>query len=150
MFYLCVLSISISIKHRNKSINTLIKIMRFVTLNYFKTGAEWTNKLISMALITCFRFEHLYHLCMFASFALLSCGLNSSRKVLDLEMDKNAFICARSESWSQGWRYSQFFFIRKLGLSIYHSSPKNIKNIKHPKRIFEILASPQNINHSVH
>ena len=86
----------------------------------------------------------------FLLFALSSCGLNSSRNVLDLEMVKNVFICAQSGSWAQGWRYSHFFFIRKLGPSIYHLNPKkNFKNIKHPKRMFEILASPQNINHSV-
>ena len=41
--------------------------------------------------------------------------------------------------------YSNFFRIRRLGPSIYPSPPKNIRNFKHPKKIFEILATPKNI-----
>ena len=37
-----------------------------------------------------------------------------------------------------------FFYIRRLGPSIYSSPPKNIRNFKHPKKIFEILATPKN------
>ena len=67
----------------------------------------------------------------FLLFTSSSCGLISSRNVLDLEMVKNAFICARSGSWPQGWwRYSHFFSMCKLGPSIYHSTPQNIKDIK--------------------
>ena len=43
-----------------------------------------------------------------------------------------------------------FFCIRRLGPSIYHSPPKHIKNFKHPKKIFEILATQKNIPQSVH
>ena len=47
-------------------------------------------------------------------------------------------------SWPQlsprGGGYSLFFFIRRLGPSIYPSPLKNIRNFKHPKKIFEILA----------
>ena len=31
-----------------------------------------------------------------------------------------------------GGGYSHFFFIRRLGPSIYRSAPKNIRNFKHP------------------
>ena len=41
--------------------------------------------------------------------------------------------------------YSNFFRIRRLGPSIYRSSQKNIRNFKHPKKIFEILATQKNI-----
>ena len=34
-----------------------------------------------------------------------------------------------------------FFGICRLGSSIYPSPPKNIRNFKHPKKIFEILAT---------
>ena len=40
-----------------------------------------------------------------------------------------------------GEGYSNFFRIRRLGPSIYRSPPKNIKNFKHPQKIFEILAT---------
>ena len=36
-----------------------------------------------------------------------------------------------------GRGYSHFFFIRRLGSSIYPSPPKNIKNFKHPKNILK-------------
>ena len=39
--------------------------------------------------------------------------------------------------------YSKFFFIRRLGPSIYPSPPKNIRNFKLPLKIFEILATPK-------
>ena len=39
--------------------------------------------------------------------------------------------------------YSNVFLIRRLGPSIYRSPPKNIRNFKHPKKIFEILATPK-------
>ena len=41
--------------------------------------------------------------------------------------------------------YSNFFRICRLGPSIYCSPPKNIRNFKHPKKIFEILATQKNI-----
>ena len=41
--------------------------------------------------------------------------------------------------------YSNFFRIRRLGPSIYRSPQKNIRNFKHPKKIFEILATQKNI-----
>ena len=44
-----------------------------------------------------------------------------------------------------GGGYSNFFLIRRLGPSIYRSPPKNIRNFKHPKKIFEILATKKNI-----
>ena len=37
--------------------------------------------------------------------------------------------------------YSNFFRIRRLGPSIHRSPQKNIRNFKHPKKIFEILAT---------
>ena len=40
-----------------------------------------------------------------------------------------------------GGGYSNFFRIRRLGPSIYRSPKKNIRNFKHPKKIFEILAT---------
>ena len=45
----------------------------------------------------------------------------------------------------RGGGYSNFFRIRRLGPSIYRSPQKNIRNFKHPKKIFEILATPKNI-----
>ena len=39
-----------------------------------------------------------------------------------------------------GGGYSLFFCIRRLRFT-----PKNIRNFKHPKKIFEILAAPKNI-----
>ena len=51
---------------------------------------------------------------------------------------------------SPGGGYSRFFFIGRLGPSIYPSPGKNIRNFKHPEKIFEILATPKNIPHSVH
>ena len=44
-----------------------------------------------------------------------------------------------------GGGYSYFFIIRRLGPSIYRSPPKNIRNFMHPKKVFEILATPKNI-----
>ena len=44
-----------------------------------------------------------------------------------------------------GGGYSIFFRIRRLGPSIYRSPKKNIRNFKHPKKIFEILATQKNI-----
>ena len=38
-----------------------------------------------------------------------------------------------------------FFHIRRLGPSINCSPPKKYQNFKHPKKIFEILATPKNI-----
>ena len=38
-----------------------------------------------------------------------------------------------------------FFRIRRLGPSIYRSPQKNIRNFKHPKKIFEILTTQKNI-----
>ena len=40
-----------------------------------------------------------------------------------------------------GGGYSNFFCIRRLGPSIYRSPQKNIRNFKHPKKIFEMLAT---------
>ena len=37
-----------------------------------------------------------------------------------------------------------FFYIHRLGPSIYRSPPKNIRNFKHPQKIFEILATLKN------
>ena len=45
--------------------------------------------------------------------------------------------------------YSHFFFIRRLGPSIYHSPPKNSRNFKLSKKLFEILATQKNIPHSL-
>ena len=45
--------------------------------------------------------------------------------------------------------YSNFFPIRRLGPSICPSPQKNIRNFKHPKKIFEILTTPKNIPNSV-
>ena len=43
----------------------------------------------------------------------------------------------------KGWDgYSQCFFIRVFGLSIFCSPPKTIRNIRHFQKIFEILAPP--------
>ena len=38
-----------------------------------------------------------------------------------------------------------FSRIRRLGPSIYRSPQKNIRNFKHPQKIFEILATAKNI-----
>ena len=45
--------------------------------------------------------------------------------------------------------YSHFFCIHRFGPSICPSPPKNIRNFKHPKNIFEILATQKNIPYSV-
>ena len=45
--------------------------------------------------------------------------------------------------WGGGGGCSHFFFIRRLGPT------KNIRNFKHPPKIFEILATPQKYPHSV-
>ena len=42
----------------------------------------------------------------------------------------------------RGGGYSHIFFIRRLGSSIYRLPPKNMKNFKHPQKIFEI-ATPK-------
>ena len=44
-----------------------------------------------------------------------------------------------------GGGYSNLFCICRLGPSIYRSPQKNIRNLKHPKKIFEIFATPKNI-----
>ena len=41
--------------------------------------------------------------------------------------------------------FLNFYLIRRLGPSIFRSLPKNIRNIKYPQKIFEILATPKNI-----
>ena len=48
-----------------------------------------------------------------------------------------------------GGGYSHFFFIRRFEPSIYSSPQKVIRNFKHQKKIFEILATPNNFPHSV-
>ena len=48
-----------------------------------------------------------------------------------------------------GGGYSHFFFIRRLGPSIYRSPPNKIRNFKHPQIRFKILATPKQIPHSV-
>ena len=45
-----------------------------------------------------------------------------------------------------GGGYSNFFRIHRFGPSIYRSPPKNIRNFKHPKKIFLILATLQKIS----
>ena len=37
--------------------------------------------------------------------------------------------------------YSHFFFIRRLGPSIYRSPPNNIRNFKHPKKYLKFWAT---------
>ena len=49
-----------------------------------------------------------------------------------------------------GGGYSNFFCKRRLGPSIYRSSPKYIRNFKHPKKIFEIFATPKKYPDSVY
>ena len=44
-----------------------------------------------------------------------------------------------------GRGFSHFFDICRLGPSIYHSLKRNIRNFKHPKKLFEILATQKNI-----
>ena len=51
----------------------------------------------------------------------------------------------RLSSGGGGGGYSNFFRIRRLGPSIYCSTPKNIRKFKHPKKIFEIFATQKNI-----
>ena len=49
-----------------------------------------------------------------------------------------------------GGGYSQFLFTYiRLGPSIYSSPKKNIRNLKHPKKIFEILENPKIYPNSV-
>ena len=48
-----------------------------------------------------------------------------------------------------GGGYSHFFFIRRIGPSIYRLPPKKIGNIKHPKKIFYFFAT-QKYSLSVH
>ena len=43
---------------------------------------------------------------------------------------------------------THIYCIRRLGPSIYRS-PQNIRNLKHPKLIFEFLVTPKNIPDSV-
>ena len=46
----------------------------------------------------------------------------------------------------RGWGGTlNFFYIRRLGPSIYSSPQKNIRNLKHPKKIFEILETQKYI-----
>ena len=106
------LSILISIKHRY----AYKKKAFWVTLNFEPEGGKRDKKAdkhsANHLFFVCI--EHLYHLCMFECLCLFFCllcrhvDLNSSRNVLDLAMVKNAFICARSGSLPQGWRYSHF------------------------------------------
>ena len=46
--------------------------------------------------------------------------------------------------------FSIFFCIGRLGPSIYPSPQKNIRNFKHPKKIFEIFATPKKYPDSVY
>ena len=48
-----------------------------------------------------------------------------------------------------GGGYSHFFCIRRLRPSICRSPPKNIRNFKHLKKLFEILATQKIIPNSV-
>ena len=50
--------------------------------------------------------------------------------------------------WSPGGGYSIFFYIRRLGPSIYRSRKKKYQEFQAPQNIFEILATPQNIPYS--
>ena len=65
---------------------------------------------------------------------------------------KHACQVSETMSWnldivdSVPGRYSNFFRIHRLGPSIYRSPQKNIRNFKHPKKIFEILATQKNIS----
>ena len=55
-------------------------------------------------------------------------------------------VAVMRQSQGGGGGYSHFFFIRRLGLSIYRShTPHNKKQeFQEPQNIFEILATPQN------
>ena len=53
-----------------------------------------------------------------------------------VRVDKNGITVL-----SQGGGYSHFFCIRRLGPNICPSPQNNIRNFKHPKKIFEILAT---------
>ena len=57
----------------------------------------------------------------------------------------NTLFDTVNEIKAQGGGYSNFFRIRRLGPSIYRSPQKNIRNFKHPKKIFEIFATQKNI-----
>ena len=55
-------------------------------------------------------------------------------------------VCNVSNRWEvfspgEGGGVLYFFLIRRLGPSIYRSPQKNIRNFKHPKFFFEILAT---------
>ena len=49
---------------------------------------------------------------------------------------------------SRGGGYSHFFFILRLGPSIYRS-PQKYQEFQAPQKIFEILTTPKNLSHSV-
>ena len=59
------------------------------------------------------------------------------------------FAGLRSMLWSQGRGYSHFFFIRRLGPSIYPSPKKNIRNFKQPKKNIWNFSNPKKYPHSV-
>ena len=69
---------------------------------------------------------------------------NICNRVTALDLCRNFFAAQYLENYltyfPQGG-YSYFFCIRRLRHSIYHSPQKNIRNFKHPKKIFEILAT---------
>ena len=68
------------------------------------------------------------------------CDCNTCRS-LDLSV-----FCGNSiRSCQPSGGYSNFLCIRWLGPSIDRSPQKNIRNFKHPKKIFEIFATPKNI-----
>ena len=59
--------------------------------------------------------------------------------------NKNAFTFVLNSG--KLWMFRTWFgpSIRRLGPSIYRSLQKNIRNFKHPKKIFKILSTPKNI-----
>ena len=63
-----------------------------------------------------------------------------------LSMDKGVLLNDIMRSLREGGRGdSHFFFIRRLGPSIYCLLSINISNNKHPKKIFEYLQPQKNI-----
>ena len=62
----------------------------------------------------------------------------------DFSKNLNYTVSSSTLALPQGG-YSNFFRIRRLGPSIYRSPQTNIRNFKHPKKIFEILETKKNI-----
>ena len=92
---------------------------------------------------TVFKHRHILFSCSLF-FYFNNSLLTEHKLIVPLEKLGSPESSPASQGGGGGGGYSIFFRIRRLGPSIYRSLQKSIRNFKHPKKIFEILATQNN------